>query len=208
MKIDISTIKIILQHPKYRKKVQWLGLTGLILSLTLFFAFKLLISPNYNKYRISKAKYRILVQKTKSLNQAKKQLEANEIVVSKNKELLSHYNALNEDYIKYIYKWFINDKKYNTLKFTNIVYTHEIRLNRKERVLKRKEKREFLKSRLKLDITGDYEKIGRYINYINSLPVLFNTELLSIKTEKSSKNLTLSLIIQIYFVKDKEKKTK
>ena len=68
MKIDISTIKIILQHPKYRKKVQWLGLTGLILCLTLFFAFKLLISPNYNTYRISKAKYRILVQKTKSLN--------------------------------------------------------------------------------------------------------------------------------------------
>ena len=200
MNIDLASIKILIQHPKYRKKVQWWALTVSIIGLTLGLCFKFVVSPNYNKYKVSNAKFRLLTQKTKKLDQTKKQLNNNTKKVEENKQLLSHYNALNEDYIKYIYKWFINDKKYQTLKFTNIVYTHEVRLNKKERVLKRKEKKEFLKSRLKLDIIGSYEQIGRYINYINNLPILFNTELLSIKSEENSKKLTLSLIIQIYFV--------
>lgn len=201
MNIDISTLKILIQHPKYKKKVQWWALTLLIIIATSLISYTLLIEPPYKKYKSSNAQFRLISQKTASLNRTKKELEQNSKKLTENKKLLDHYNALNKDYNDYIYQWFINDTKHKALKFTNINYTHDVRLNKSERKLKRKEKKEFIKSRLKLDISGSYEQIGRYITYINSLPILFNTDLMSIKSDKSSQKLTLSLTVQIYFVK-------
>lgn len=158
---------------------------------------KTFVIPKQKRYHALEKRLKKMVKQIKEMNKTQKVAQTN---ISTRSNLLGYLNSETQDYVNYVNKRFIMDAQYRDIAFSSIDFKHSVRLKSKE--IKAIGKAGVTKTELRMTITGSYKELAAYLQQIQSLPVLFNYQIVNIaKGKKDTDPIKMSLTLQIFFAR-------